>query len=435
MSSFAYLFERFPSFTQTFCTREVVEMARQKMEPAVFSIRAADELAPALPPEISVQYLPPEVTLVAQIKQLREGKKLPRAMRRTLGRWSAKGDKNRVYAAAWLGPILRRAGIRHVHAHFAGIAARTAFWLKKFYGISYSFTGHANDIFVETDFPVSLSDLVREARLVVTETDFAQNWLREKFPRAAKKIHRVYNGIEVEKFALSHESRDDSCDNSRENFRDENEPPRIVSVGRLIEKKGFGALIDACAILQKNGVAFLCHIVGSGPLENELRAQIKRLGLSEKVILEGARSESEIMDFLRSARIFALACTREKDGGMDNLPTVIMEAMACALPVVSTRLAGVPEMVIDGETGRLVAENDVAALSQMLNELLNDRKLALSFGKNGRRRAEEFFSTQNTTRALKLLLARYGRVFPPRVALETDRALFGEVARRLISFG
>src|SRR5207249_4785872 len=205
--------------------------------------------------------------------------------------------------AAWLGLELRRLGIRHVHTHFAGMAARTAYWIKKFWGIGYSFTGHANDIFCETDFPVSLDDLVREAKFVVTETNFSRDWLREKFPDRARKIHRVYNGIHVEEFpAATHDSS----------------KPRIISVGRCIEKKGFGDLIEACRILKQRGVEFDCRIVGGGPLEADLRAQIDRAGLNADVSLTGPRTEEEVIRLLTGSTLFALACVREADGGMDN---------------------------------------------------------------------------------------------------------------------
>lgn len=245
MPSFAYLFERFPSFTQTFCFREVEEMFRQKMEPPVYSIRAADE-GSAFAPELTkiVRYLPQDDELTRQVKTLRAERRISSEIWQHFNAWGDRGDKTRLYEAAWLGRELRRRRIRHVHAHFAGIAARTAYWLKKFYNIGYSFTGHANDIFCETDFPVSLADLVGEARFVVTETDFSRDWLRKKFRAHERKIHRVYNGIDVGKFAPA--TFDDSV-------------PKIVSVGRLIEKKGFTDLVEACAILKKGDAILLPH--------------------------------------------------------------------------------------------------------------------------------------------------------------------------------
>lgn len=418
MAAFAYLFERFPARTQTFCFREVEEMLRQKMEPLVLSIRPPEEDS-AFAPELQgrVHYAPPDAELRARVKELAKRDKLPVRMRGVLKLWGRKGDKMRLYEAHHLGALLHRRGIRHVHAHFAGMAARTAFWIKKFYNIGYSFTGHANDIFCETDFPVSLEDLVREARFVVTETDFSRGWLREKFPAHGWKIHRVYNGIHVGKFPPA-------------SFGDG--VPKIVSVGRLIEKKGFADLIAACAILKREGVPFYCRIIGAGPLEAELRALILGHGLGHDVALEGARREEEVMRFLRGARVFALACTRERDGGMDNLPTVIVEAMACGLPVVSTRLAGIPEMIVENETGRLTRENDPAALAKALREILLDGALAQRLGQRARELAVERFSTETTVRALKHLLIRHGRVLPPPRALALEPGLALRVARRWI---
>lgn len=390
---FAYLFERFPSFTQTFCTREVAEFYRQGAQPPIFSIRERDELAPELTPEIAenVRYLPEDSELTRQIKQLQSERKIPRAMNHTLRDWTSPVDKHRVYAAAWLAPVLKQKRVNHVHAHFAGIAARTAYWLKQFYGISYSFTGHANDIFVEADFPVSLAQLVNEAEFVATETDFSRDWLARKFPGAAGKIHRVYNGIRVADF------RSDAVRRS---------PPLIISVGRYIEKKGFGDLIEACAILRNRGLEFECQIVGEGPLEGELRARTDALGMGDGVRLIGALSEQEIAAQLRAASVFALPCVTEVGGGMDNLPTVIMEAMASGLPVVSTPIAGVPEMVMEGETGFLVPQKNPEAVSDAIAKVLRNPALVAELGKRGRARALEKFSIENSVAELRRLLGK-----------------------------
>lgn len=390
---FAYLFERFPSFTQTFCTREVGEMIRRGVQPPVFSIRERDELAPALAPEMAANicYLPEDAELTRQIKQLQSERKIPRAMNHALRDWTSPIDKHRVYAAAWLAPVLKQKRIKHVHAHFAGLAARTAYWLKKFYGIPYSFTGHANDIFVDSDFPVSLTQLVAEAEFVATATGFSRDWLSRKFPAEAGKIHRVYNGIQVEAFRTDANRRT---------------PPLIISVGRCIEKKGFGDLIEACALLKKRGLEFECEIVGEGPLEWELRARIEALGVGDCVRLTGALSESDILRTLAAASVFALPCVTEAGGGMDNLPTVIMEAMASGLPVVSTPIAGVPEMVIEGETGFLVPQKNPEAVAAAIAKLLEHPALATEFGKRARARAVEMFSIENSVAELRRLLQR-----------------------------
>src|SRR5688572_2425293 len=157
-------------------------------------------------------------------------------------------------------------------------------------------------------------------------------------------------------------------------------PPRMVSVGRLVEKKGFPQLIRVCAELRDQGVPFACDIVGGGPMEMELRQLIAELGLGEMVRLHGAQPQSAVRRFLANARVFALAAQVEGDGGSDNLPTVIMEAMAAGLPVVSTRVAGIPEMVDENATGRLVRPDELGAFADRLAEYLGDADLARQHG-------------------------------------------------------
>ena len=419
-ASFAYLFERFPSFTQTFCFREVEEMVRQAMRPAIYSIRPADEQS-AFDKSLRrhVRYLPREDELNQLVRAARAAHQIHSDVWDVFSGWGARGDKTRLYEAVWIGLELKRRHIRHVHAHFAGIAARTAYWIKQFFGIGYSFTGHANDIFCETDFPVSLDDLVKEARLVATETDYSRDWLRARFPEAARKIERVYNGIHPEEFTPSDFSA---------------EPPAVVSVGRLIEKKGFTDLIAACALLRDRGVAFRCHIIGAGPLEKMLRDRIAETGLADLLVLEGSRPEAEVMKFLSTARCFALACARDPDGGSDNLPTVIMEAMAAGLPILSTRIAGIPEMIEDGVTGRVLPEHDVAGLAAALEKMLRDRALAERWGQAGWALVRRKFATGATTGRLKHLLVRRCPVFPPAGAIVAEPRLLAAALARIAGF-
>ncbi len=384
MPRFAYLFSRFPSFTQTFCVREVAEMVRQGANPLIFSIRK-EEPAQSHAPEPDVHYIPH----IRRIERLKMRWSVPWRMRGELQRWSRGGDLARFYQACYLAPILRREGVRHVHAHFAGMAARTAWWLKKLAGVSFSFTGHANDMFCETDHPVSLEELVREAGFVVTETDFSRDWLREKFPQCGAKIHRVYNGIDVARFQPG-----EPCGGH----------PLILSVGRLIGKKGFADLIEACRLLRGRGVGFECRIAGGGPLGDALRGQIARGGLKDCVFLDGPLTQAELAPLFGRASLFVLACTHESGGGMDNLPTVIAEAMACALPVVSTRVAGVPEMVADGGSGFLVSEKNPAELSEAMAKMLADPACARRFGLHGRAVARGKFSIEHSARQLRELI-------------------------------
>jgi len=391
VNSFAYLFERFPSFVQTFVYREAVEMVRQGANPWLVSLRRPDdpgELAEQV--DVEIFYALEEKELRAEVDARRARRELSWQARRAIPRHRSEPDAQRMFEAIWLAPLLRERGVRHVHAHFGGVAARTAWWLRELFGFSYSFTGHANDIFCPTDFPVSNADLVRGAALVVTETDFAREWMERQYPWARGKVFRVFNGISLEGFP------------ARTTIPG---PPRIVSVGRYVEKKGFGDLIRACALLRDRGLEFTCEIIGGGPLEERLREQIAGAGLTEVVRLLGPRAQHEVRRHLASADLFVLACVPETDGGSDNLPTVIMEAMACGVPVVSTRLAGVPEMIESGRDGLLVAPRDPAALAEAMQQLLSDRAQAVSFGERALVSAREKFAIEQTTGALRSLLA------------------------------
>jgi len=411
MNSFAYLFERFPSFVQTFVYREAVEMVRRGMQPWLVSIRRpVDPVDLTAEMDADVYYLPEEKALRAEVDALRGAGKLSWRARRAMAQGRMARDSQRIFEAICLAPKLRERGVRHVHAHFGGVAARTAWWLRRLFGFSYSFTGHANDIFCETGFPVSNADLVRGARFVVTETDYARRWMEERHPAARGKIFRVFNGIALDGFPPRSPA---------------GPVPRIISVGRYVEKKGFGDLIAACGILHSRGLAFECVIVGGGPLEQQLQAEIDSAALGSVVKLAGPRPQAEVRRLLAGAQLFVLACVVETGGGSDNLPTVIAEAMACGLPVVSTRIAGVPEMISDGEDGLLTPPNDPALLATAMEKLLRNPTFADGLAARARLSAQDRFSIEKTTRDLQHLLVRRGCVIAPEFARSLDTTLPG----------
>jgi len=163
-------------------------------------------------------------------------------------------------------------------------------------------------------------------------------------------------------------------------------------------------LIRTCALLVERGRPFRCEIFGDGPLEKDLRAQIEGSGLQECVQLVGPKPQREIGARLVDANVFVLPSVPEPEGGMDNLPTVIMEAMATGLPIVSTTIGGIPEMVVEGETGFLVQPGDVPALAEAIEKLTNDRSLGQRLGQGGYERAQQLFSIEKNARALNALI-------------------------------
>src|SRR5439155_2675170 len=175
----------------------------------------------------------------------------------------------------------------------------------------------------------------------------------QRCPDSAAKIHRVYNGMDLTRFPRPNEEAARPAGPSRTGIPPY--PVRIISIGRLVAFKGFEHLIDACADLARRGLEFTCEIIGDGPLRDALQKKIDMLNLSARVNLLGSLSQEVVLEKLRSADIFALASVTDRQGASDVFPTVIIEAMAAARPVVSTRLAGIPESVMPGETGLLVS--------------------------------------------------------------------------------
>src|SRR5204863_857427 len=193
-------------------------------------------------------------------------------------------------------------------------------------------------------------------------------FLRGRFPDRAGRVHRVYNGLDLSEFG-------------RADFS--SVPPLLISVGRLIPKKGFGDLIRACALLAERGKSFRCEIIGEGPLENDLRNEIAQHGLQRFVMLAGTKPQSELRRRLAAANVFVLSSVIDPEGGMDNLPTVIMEAMATALPVVSTNIGGIPEMVIENETGFLVQPGEAVAMADAIEKNVGAPSVARRLGTSG----------------------------------------------------
>jgi colanic acid/amylovoran biosynthesis glycosyltransferase len=392
-----YLFERFPSFTQTFCAREVAELYRQGLTPPVFSIRRPVEERPLNIPldHIPIHYLPDTNSLRFKLKTRLVSPQIKRL-------WSGSGDlrdKGRFREAVYLAPLLRRADVSHVHVHFAGLASRSAWWLKHLFGFTYSFTGHAHDIFCpKPNQRVDLSDLLNDASFVVTVSDFSLRRLARSFSKSAGKIHRVYNGVDLSMFKQAIPSAG---------------PIKFLSIGRLIEKKGFIYLVNACRLLRDRGLDFECKIVGEGPERGSLQESIETNQLEKQVFLAGAMSQPEIVDLLAQSAIFVFPAVHDRFGDTDNLPTVLIEAMASRLALVATDVAGIPEIVHHEKNGILVPEKNPVRLADAIQDLSSRRSLLDQYGERSRQIAEQKFSLPNTIAELKRVFEQFDLMARP----------------------
>ena len=399
----AYLFSRYPVVSQTFCDSEMlalerlgfeIEIASLNRPPNSFRHERLDRL------KAEIHYPPPADLLDAMAKDPEFKQKLG-MMISTHGEVYGTGYKpdTRARNAWYFANRLRRLGVQHVHVHFANRATHTALFLKKL-GFSFSFTAHAQDFMFDLGSNALLSEMAREAEFVVAVSDFSRELLCEMCPESADKMVRIYNGIELDDFAPSPLKQQS--------------PLRLVSVGRLIQFKGFQHLIGACALLKKRGLAVELRIIGDGPMRQEFDTQIKREGLTDVVRMLGVRSQEEIKRELAEADLFVLGSIFDSVGASDILPTVITEAMACRLPVVSTTVTGIPEMVKHGETGLLVEPGDEAAMADAIAELGADPERRRRMGEAGRKRAEELFTFQATAAVLGERFVRLAAHMPSK---------------------
>lgn len=287
--------------------------------------------------------------------------------------------------------VLRQGDVGHLHGHFChGVATIT--WLAaRMAALPYSFTAHAKDIYQPELNPGRLLERkMAGARFVATCTCANATVLRQRHPRPCE-VHTIYHGLDTDWFAPP----------AHRPLLAPGMPPLVLAVGRLVEKKGFEHLVMACARLRGAGVRFECLIVGeSGPAEQALRALIRELDLEEQVRLAPVMRQDELRLLYARARLFALPCQVMDDGDRDGFPNVLAESMAMGLPVVSTSISGIPELIDDGVHGLLVPPRDPSSLAEALRRLLEDDELHARLAVAGRQRICERFDSRRTTVAL-----------------------------------
>ena len=288
--------------------------------------------------------------------------------RRGVLAWRKVYAKEFLQAIALADRLLDQPGVRHLHAHFCH-GATTVTWLASMItGLPFSFTAHAKDIYCQSLNPAGLlARKMRAARMVVTCTDANRIHLEHLAP--GTPVHCVYHGLNTDFTRL--------IEGMTATQRHQLQPYRILAVGRLVAKKGLDVLVDACAILERRGVPLHLDIVGEdGDQKADLAARIANHGLAAAVTIRGPMTQPALVDIYRSASVFCLPCRVAADGDRDGIPNVLMEAMACGLPVVTTPVSGIPELLTDRVNGLFVPPDDAAATAEALHRLYSDLPLA-----------------------------------------------------------
>ena len=394
-----YLYSRYPVLSQTFCDMEMLELERRgfdlvvgSIHPPLTSIRHPHTRALKAP----VHYAPPPPIVRLWEEKARKDNRWPQELIETHERKYGGEVKapTRARNASYFAELFRREGVDHFHVHFANRAAHTALFLKAMSGIPFSVTAHGQDFMADLGHDDLLCEICDAAEFVAVETEYSRGLMQARCPNATQKIHRVYNGMDLTNFV-------GATPKAANNL-----PIEILSVGRLVAFKGFEYLIEACAQLRQRSILFHCEIVGDGPLREKLQHNIAELRLGAHVTLSGALPQDCVQERLRACDIFALASTTDDNGASDIFPTVIQEAMASARPVVSTTIAGIPESVIDKETGLLVPAGESWLFADALETLCRDGELRARYGAAGRARIEQHFQVETTVRPLIELLPK-----------------------------
>src|SRR2546421_8241353 len=399
-----YVMSAWPRLSETFIQNEVMAIERLGARLQIFTIKEAEgEAAQAsavglqVPVTcLSIQHHRKLIGLASIRLFLGRPVRCCQTILRAL-RYRRWGVLRCFFQATYLAEILFREPLTHLHAHFAHDPALVTMFTHYLTGIPYSFTAHAKDIYVKTP-PELLRAEAQSAQAVVTCTEYNRRYLSKQIGSASSsKLHRIYHGLDLSQFKFCLPRAFDS------------EPPVILSVGRLVEKNGLSDFIFAADILRQRGHRFQVEIVGDGPLRQSLEAQVRQLGLHDRVRLLGALPHERLRRAYQRVGLFALPGVVTADGDRDGIPNVLLEAMASGVPVVSTPISGIPEVINSEEQGLLVPPNKPAQLADALERLLNSPELQERLAFAARAKIETCFSVEKNSAQLLSLFSQQTR--------------------------
>jgi glycosyltransferase involved in cell wall biosynthesis len=292
----------------------------------------------------------------------------------------------RFFVAGQVARILLEEQCRHLHVHFAHIPTDIAMYASKISGIPFSFTAHANDLFERGWL---LDKKVQRARFVATISEYNRQFLSQK-GGAGDKIHVIRCGVDHKAFSAG-------------NVRALNTSPKIGTLGRMVEKKGIDDLIRACKILKDQNTDFNLEVAGDGPMQSELQALVSDGNLWQRVHFKGPLAHEQVPHWLQGLDLFVLACKKDRNGDMDGIPVVLMEAMLAGVPVISCRISGIPELIEDGLSGLLAEPENPAQLADAISRLLSDESLFRDLRKNAIVKVQTDFELSKNVTQLKEL--------------------------------
>jgi colanic acid/amylovoran biosynthesis glycosyltransferase len=405
----AYLLLWFPEPSQTFVLDEVNTLVRLGLDLRVYTLYGA---RPASRVTGMAKVLAPVHRLgtAALARLVRDLLRLDRTWgpeaagfwrRAAMRRWRSLETGGEALwatlAGVHLAGIMTAHGIDHIHAPWANGPATAAWVASGLSGIPFSFSARAHDLYPPDG---ALEEKMAAARFIRTNARVNQRFLADRCPPLAGKVVNIYNGVSLAGPAGP---------------RPPARPPfHLLALGRLVPKKGFPVLLRACRLLSAQGVDFHLTLAGDGPDRRKIRQFIQRQGLADRVSLPGAVPHREVARLMAAADLLVMPSLIAPSGDRDGIPNVILEALLWGVPVVGTAVAGIPEVIQDGDTGWLTTPGDPETLARAVAAALSDPGEARRRADQGRALvAREFDSRRNYAR-LKALLEGAARPHPAR---------------------
>lgn len=384
-----YVLKRYPRFSETFVVNEILAHERAGTQIAIFALGPVDE--PHFQHDIA-RVQAPVTRLNDKQRNTESFWDLLHTAHQQLPHFAGNlfllrhHNVHEFAQAIMIALAVRERGIQCLHAHFGTRATTVARLAARLSGISYTFTAHAKDIYYPYEETTDMARKLRDAARAITVSDYNLQYLKAQYGNAADRAIRIYNGIDLVNFPYSPQGL---------------ETRHILAVGRLVAKKGFGILIDALAVLHARNIDCHCTLIGYGPLQAALTERIQSAGVAHLVTLAGPKPQPEIISAMQNAAMVVAPCIVSEEGDRDGLPTILLEAMALGTPVISTHVAGIPELVTDGETGLCVAPHDPHALASAIARLLDEAGTRVYLSQQARKRIEQHYDIDKNTVQLR----------------------------------
>lgn len=385
----AFILPEFPNLTGTFYMNEIAEV-RKHMKVCVLAIRRGRQTQ-----DVSDALLE-DACFLDEGEGSVVADHLAAALRRPLGylrglllalRGRRFGMLKRFRLMPFWARYLRRHAYTIMHAHFADLATEAAMMLNRLTGIPFSFSAHAYDIYID---PRWMREKVRAAQFVLTCTEYNRRYMLEHLVDPEDgPLYRQYHGLDVRKFEPKPRP-----------LRKRGDRMTLLTIGRMVDKKGMIYVVDACALLAARGVDFRLMMVGDGPLREGLEDRVRELGLEGRVTFPGALRHEELVPVYQESDCFVLPCVVLANGDRDGIPNTIAEAMCMEVPVVSTRISGIPELLRDGETGLAADEHSAEAVADAVTRLYEDPELARRLAKAAHEQILDIFDVAKNSMML-----------------------------------